>query len=341
MPKEVLLYDDMYSWTASRAVSELEAVKSSPEIVLRFNGDGGEVRYGFAVIAKAKELKGKKTFKNDGEANSMYAFAFCYNDNNEALDTSVFRMHRASYGMDYESNYMDDKERQELTDKNNKLRQAMEAKMNQEAFQRITGYSFDQFFSLNERVECTLTAGQAMECGLINKIVPLTPGYSAQVKALTAHYSPLRIAAHVEAPQTQATMTIDEIKLKYPQAYKEIYAKGKARGIELELDRVGSILAHIEADQKGVVEAIKSGKPLTATQQSEFALKMFSKTAAATIAGESAPVVAVKAEDGIPAKGAPAGSPAAKTEAEKKAAADFHASMKAQIDAQYNRKKVS
>ncbi len=311
MAKEILLYGDIYGYSAEQAVNQLNDAKNSPEVHLRFNGDGGELRYGWAIIGKAKELKGKKLFKNDGEANSMMAFAFCYNENNEALDTSLFKFHRASYGLSYEqSEYCSPEDMAELKNKNDKLRAAMEAKIDVAAFQRITGLSMDELFATPGRAECSLTASQALECKLINRIIPITPEYKEQVRALASFYSPNKIAAHSE-PTIQSTMTVEEIKAKYPDAYKAIYAKGKAKGIEVELDRAGSILAYIDADPKGVIEAHKSGKPMTETMRSEFALKAYSKTVVKALEDEGADPLNIDPKNSAPAAGAKAEAKAA------------------------------
>lgn len=293
MAKEILLYGGFYGYSAGEAMRQLDAARNSSEVALRFNGDGGELRYAWAVIGKAKELKGRKLFKNDGEANSMMAFAFCYNDNNEAFDTSTFMFHRASYGDDYEaSEYFTAAERQETIDKNAKLRAAMEAKIDTGIFQRITGLTMDALFAMPGRAECTLTAAQALECKLINRVIPITPAIDAQVKALAAHYSPLRMAAETPPTQTPNTMNADKLKLEFPDVYKSIFEAG----ITAEHDRAGSILAYIEADQKGVLEAFKSGKPLTETQRSEFAIKAASTKAVTAIVAEGAAPVIVAQE---------------------------------------------
>lgn len=333
--KEILLYDDIYSYSARNAINELEEARDSSEIVVRFNGDGGEIRYGWAVLAKAKELKGKKLFKNDGEANSMYAFSFCYNENNEALDTSYFKFHRASYGLDYErSEYFTESDRKELEEKNAKLREAMEAKMDSAKFAAITKVSFDELFSTSGRIEVTLTAVQALECGLINRVIPLTPEYSAQVRALTAHFSPNRIAAHSE-PVISTTMTKDEIQAKYPTAYKEIFAAGKKRGIQIEFDRADSIIAFAETDPKKAIEAFKSQKPLTDAMRTEFLRKEFSALSVKKLEGENADPLITAAEEVKP----PAG---AKTVVDAKLKADFNSALDKEFQNRFpNSKKVA
>ncbi len=341
MAKEILLYSDLYGWTAERAINDLNDARNQSEVVIRFNGDGGELRYGWAIIGKAKELKGKKLFKNDGEANSMMAFAFAYNDNNEALDTSSFKLHRASYGTNYEaSEYFSQADQTELADKNAKLKAAMESKINVAKFKEITGYSLDELFAMPGRVECSLNAEQALAVGLINRIVPITPEYKAQITALSQHFSPSKIAATADQQTLPTMLTPEQIKAQYPDAYKAIFAKGKAKGIESEKDRIGSILAYIDADKKGVLEAIKSDKPLSETQRSEFAIKAASLTAVATLAAENPPAIATPAEESIPAPGSPAAT--TKADADKKVKAELEAKLKEQFKQMFpNSKKAA
>lgn len=297
--KEILLYGDIFGYSAERAITELNTVGNS-DVVLRFNGDGGELRYGWGIITKAKELKGNKLFKNDGEANSLMAFAFCYNDNNEAIDTATFGFHRASYGKAYESSeFFTSADRQELIEKNAKLRAAMEAKIDVSAFQRVThGVTLDQLFSMDERIEVCLTAQQALECKLINRIVKITPEYDNQVKALTAYYGQrMPIAAHTDPPTTQkqpnpTAMTEDQLKSQHPEIYASIFNKG----VTAEFDRAGSILAYIDADRKGAIEAFKSKAPLTETQRSEFAIKLASAKEVKTLEEEGAPAITTRKE---------------------------------------------
>lgn len=323
MAKEILLYSDIYSWSAEDAIRQMNDVGTN-DVVLRWNNNGGELRYGWAILLKAKEIKGKKLFKNDGECHSMSAFAFLYNDNNECIDTGCFGFHRASFGFNYENDpdlFIED-ERNDLIAKNASLRAAMEAKLDIPKFERITKTTLDELFSLNGRKEVKLSAPEALECKLINRIIQLTPSLeseiSAKKEAITAHYLPYKIAAKTETKNNISTMnTIEEIKAQKPELYKAIFAKGVKRGIEKEFERVDAISAFIETDSKGAIEAIKSRKPLTTAQQTEFLRKEFSKGKAAEIEAESPEAIALNKKN-----------VEAKTEAQKELAAFTEGVMK-------------
>lgn len=325
MPREILLYGDIGSYSAPDVITQMNDAGSS-DVVLRVNSNGGEVRYGWGILSKAKELKGKKLFKNDGEANSLAAILFCYNDDNEAIDTATFMFHRASYGEWYEgSEYFTEADRSLLIVMNKSLREALEAKVDVKKFEKSIDTTLDVLFSLNGRKEVTLNADQALECGLINRIIQLTPALKSNIEAnsvkITALYSGHKIAANTPSPII-TTMTAEEIKSKFPEAYRSIYAKGLKRGTEKEFDRAGSIFAYKDADPQGVIEAFKSGKPATETQKAEWGIKAASA------------MMEKKIEDG---NTPPLPVPAAAATATSKEAAD-KADFKKELFAQLNLK---
>lgn len=330
MPKEILFYNYIYGYTADQAMKELSAVGNS-DLSCRFNGDGGEVRYAWGVLTKLKEIKGKKVFKNDGEANSMYAFAFCYNDNNEATDVATFCFHRASYGDWYEneSGLMTETQRQELVDKNAKLRLAMEAKLNVPMFEKITGTTLNALFSMDSRIDVTLTAKQAFDCGLINRIVELTPELSNEIQAysqsvITAFGNKLKIAAHADN-SNKTTMTVEELKSKHPETYKAIFAKGVKRGIEKEYERAEILFGFAETSPEKALQAFKSKAPISAAQNNEFLMAQIQKAAVKTIEGESAGAVTTIAANEKPGATGKAAEDA-------KAKAEFEAAMNKQME---------
>jgi SNF2 family DNA or RNA helicase len=66
------------------------------------------------------------------------------------------------------------------------LREALEAKVNTTLFQGITGKTMDDVFNTATRIDVILTAQQAKEIGLINKVVNITPTMQAEIKG---HYA--------------------------------------------------------------------------------------------------------------------------------------------------------
>lgn len=330
MPKEILLYGDIYSYSAASIITQMNEIGNS-DLVLRVNSDGGEVRYGWGILAKLNELKGKKTLKNDGCANSMSAFAFFYNKDgiNEGIDTCSFSLHRAGYSASVESNpdMFTDVDKKELQAKNDKLRAAMEARIDVKKFEAIKNVTLDRLFSLDERIEVTLNCDEAIECKVLDHKINITPERKLEIEAkkyeIMAQFSAPKIAAQTST--TNNIMNIDELKSKHPDVYKAVYAKGFKRGTEKEFDRTGSILAYLDADPKGVMEAFKSGKPASETQKSEWSIKSASAMMMEKIEGENPGAIPVDKKLAV-----------AKTEAEK-----VEASFKAELFEKLNIKTTS
>lgn len=289
MAKEIMIYGDLYGNSAENVINQLIEAKNS-NVILRFNSDGGEIRMGWGIIAKLQELKGEKLFKNDGEANSMAAFAFCYNNNNEAIDTATFGFHRAAMSDWYEkSEYFTMAERQELTEKNAKLREAMEAKMNISIFERITETTLDQIFSLDQRKSVYINAPQALECGLINRVITITPEYENNIRTLAAHYR-APIAAKTETkPNNMAEINSKEaLKAAYPELYKQIFAAGIKRGTEKEFDRVSPMLAYYGTNPEKIKAAFESKTAMSETLKMECMQKSITAQTVRMIEGENA-----------------------------------------------------
>lgn len=298
--KEILVYTDLYDYSAADIIRQLNEAKDS-DVVLRFNSNGGELRYAWALLAKAKELKGKKLFKNDGGAHSMCAFAFCYNDNNEAIDTATFSFHRASYGHEYENDpdLFTTEDKQELADKNAKLRAALVAKVNVQLFEMFGKCSVDAMFSMDSRRDVTITAEQALKCGLINRVNPITPGYSSEIsahkKAIEAKYQPLKMAATTE-PIKSTVMNKDTLKTEHPALYAEILATASSEATAKEKERVEAWAYFSDVDPKAVKDGIASGKPLTQLQIIEFSEKKMSAKSVKALEDEGAPPITTKKE---------------------------------------------
>jgi ATP-dependent protease ClpP protease subunit len=280
MPKEVLLYGPIYSWSASAFI---EAINESgtEDITLRVNSDGGEVAYGWGMITKFSELKGKKLLKNDGKANSMAAFMFCYADDAEATDVSDFRFHRAGYPSWVESNpeYFTAEMKTSLSRMNANLRKAMEAKMDIKMLEEMKGCTLDEMFSMDDRIEIALTAKEAKKVGLINRIVPLTPKKKAEIEAdmsvATARLTGFVPAAKTNQNKTQNKMTLEELKNEHPAAYAAAIEAGEKIGIAKEKARAEVWAHYADVDPKAAKEGIASGKEISQLQMIEFTEKKF------------------------------------------------------------------
>jgi ATP-dependent protease ClpP protease subunit len=317
MTKEILLYNDIYSYTASEFVSSLNDALDS-DIVVRIATDGGDPQYVFGMVAKFAEHPKNKQIKVDGKAYSGGSFFCLYSDNVEALNVSQFLFHRAAYPdwFEKEPKLFTDAIKEELVKVNANLRAAFEAKIDVEAFQKLKKVSVDDLFSMEKRIDVFLTAKEAKKIGLIDTIVDITPKKKAEIQ------SRMKMAAKHSAPASQTELDLDlTIKkdmtlIEFKAAHPEIFAQAVTEGVNQERDRVGSWLPYMAADPTLVTASIKEGKTITATAMSELNVKMFAANSLAALAAANAGAV-VTPEVELAAKGSDAAKAA---EAEKKLA---------------------
>jgi len=327
---ELLIYGFIYDFSAAEFVSAFAEVEGE-SVTCRINTNGGGPEAGWSMIGRLIEFKGSKLVKVDGKAYSMGAFILCYADDSECYDVSQFLFHRASYGMWYENEYMDEGQRTNLINVNKKLREAFEAKIDVAKFENLkvckeAGITVNRLFSMEERVDVYLTADDAKKIGLVNRIVKITPSKAASINksvAKMAANSESIDALMIKIPIVEATketpnapevkpkntskMTPEEFKALHPEAYASIVGTGIAQ----ERDRVGAWAVFAEIDPKAVAEGIKSGNPLSMTATAEFQMKLMTSGKLTALAGEAkpgaeattdTPPVATSAVDALQAK---------------------------------------
>jgi ATP-dependent protease ClpP protease subunit len=293
--KEILLYGSIYAWSVTEIIKEMISAGTNP-VTLRINTDGGSVVDCWGVIAKFRELTGSKKIKVDGRAHSMGAFFCCYADDVTALDVSQFLIHRAGYSEYFEkSDLFTDALRANLDKINSDLRAALEAKIDVAKFEKITGVTLDDIFSMDLRKEVFLTAKQAKAIGLITRIEKITPEIKAEIDSfalgVAAHYQVDNPTDENDNPKSEK-MTKEEFKLKHPDAY----AAMKTEILEIERDRVGAYLTFIKADADAVKAGIESGDKMSQTQMSELTVKAASAGALESLSKETLDPEKPKAE---------------------------------------------
>lgn len=298
--KEIYLYSGLYSFVAERLISEMNE-DADADVVMRINSPGGEVFAGWGVVAKMRERKGKVYVKVDGFAASMAAFIPMFADNVEALEVSTFLLHRAAM-------YIENPKDQEFLDKVNKdLRARMESKLDSEKLKELTGTSIKDLFEKEERINLTLTAKQAKQIGLVDKINKVN---SDEIKAFDDKF--FSVAAMAPPKQTNETMTLEKLKAEHPELFSQIVNAA----VTAERDRAGAWMVFVDADPKAVAEGIASGNALSAKATAELTLKLTSKASLTALAGEAVlPVVTPE----IPAAATANAAEVAKMEAEVKA----------------------
>ena len=272
--KEILLYGAM---TGDNIVNAMIAFDSEEDITIRLNSGGGSPEDTFGLIAKMAEFKGKINVKVDGRAHSAAAFFLAYADNTTALDVSEFLIHRAAYGSWFENS-------QEFTDEikgnlervNTSLRKALESKIDVKRFEELKGVKMKEIFSLDGRLDVFLSAKEAKQVGLIDKIVKITPVMRQEIEQyghqMAAEYIPKTELPKTESHIKNQSMTLEEFKAKHPELFAQVVAIGATESS----DRIGAWMEFADVDIKVVKAGIESGKEITrkeivALSRAEFA----------------------------------------------------------------------
>ena len=304
MAAEILLYDYIDQFSASNFVKELNTVvNKDDEITVRICTDGGDPSYMFAMISKLNEMPNKISGKVDGKAYSGGAYALCYMDNVECIETSEFLFHRAAYPQWYESNpdYFDEATRGNLDRTNKSLRKAMEAKLDIPAFERITKTTLDQLFSMDTRKDVYLTAKQAKAIGLVDNIVKITPQRKMQIETaivnIASKRTGVKMAALKDPSSTEnktdmeitAIKTLEDLKTHLHEVYEMAIAKGVKKGKKKELKRVQAWLPFAIVDLDKVKVGIKSKKKINDDIKADFVLKAGGPDALKKLAESAAP----------------------------------------------------
>jgi ATP-dependent protease ClpP protease subunit len=306
---EVLLYGLIWSQPAIDFINAINAIEGD-EMTVRINSQGGDVNHGYGMIAKYREFEGTKKVKVDGQAASMAAFYLLYADEVEALDVSRIMFHRAGYSSWYEEQ-MPEAVKADLMEMNAMLEKAFRNKINVKKFEEIKGMKVKDLFAMDDRKEVFLSAKEAKEIGLIDKIVKITPdkktAINAEMQRIAATYGmdsgiqEMKSAAATQElpnkhPNKKANMTIEQLQAEHPALFAQAVQIGVQQGIESERDRVGAWAAFSEADPQAVKDGIASGKSMSQTQMAELTIKMTAKASKDALEAEGRQTPGVTAQ---------------------------------------------
>lgn len=287
---EVLLYGPIWYQSSIDFINAINAVEGD-SLTIRVNTGGGEVSYGYGMIAKFKEFEGTKNVKIDGTAYSMGAIFAVYADNVEALDVSKFMFHRAAMSPWYEDEYMTDAERDHLIMINADFEKAFRAKVDVKKFEELKDVKVKDLFSMDTRIDVFLSASEAKQIGLVSKIVNITPKKQTAIKnemaKIAASYGLEAMSMTLEhnepnnngldpnkkvISKTNIKMTIEQLRADHPELFAQVVAIGTAE----EHDRVGAWMKFVKADADAVATGITSGKNIGQTEMADFTVKMIS-----------------------------------------------------------------
>ena len=297
----------MWSDVVKELIDQILAVKEGEDITLYQSTPGGSVFAGWALSGVMKEHDGEIKIKAFGDSSSMGFYNLLYADVVEALDVTKFTIHRADAWTDTD----DDKKR--LKSINKDLRTAMESKIDQEKFVKITGKTFDEIFDPGKRIEVTVTAKELKSLGVVNKIIRLNEN---EIKALSQKFS--AYTDIFEEPQgdgkTQGSgknksvevnksnnnkhqnlkkMTREEFKIAHPEVYNAVFALGVtdgiAQGVTAERTRTKAFLAFKEIDLDACIKGINEGSEMNALVMAEMTAKSLASKKLEDLASNAAP----------------------------------------------------
>src|SRR6478736_1293257 len=282
MAKEIYLYTGIYDYIAENLISKMEDNMGST-VNMRMNTPGGNPLSMWGIAAKMKE-HGNVNIQIDGAANSAGFFLLPYAKKVTALSVSSGLLHRADM---YATTAV---EKEWLNARNKDLRAQLESKINVAKLEKLKGVTMDQIFDPEKRVDVILSAKEMKAIGLVDEIVELTP---IEMEAMGSMFEKIAAssAQQQQDDKTKKLMNIQELRAQHPALYDEIFDIGAKAGVNAERDRVGAALVFNHLDPEGVKAIIASGKPMTATQQAEFALKAMSPKAAEELAASAAKTV--------------------------------------------------
>lgn len=322
--KDILLYGYIGQYSAMFFFEQLDKAlekNATADMTFRITSEGGEPEYGWAIITKLQELQELENVKKilvDGCAHSMAAWALCYVDEREAVDTAQFLLHRAAYSdyLETNPNFFTEIVEKNLVDINAKLQKAFFATVDIDKFEALPqckekGIKAKDIFSMDGRVEVLLTASDAKSIGLIDSIRKITPTKKAQITANLKLFGDIttpsaykaaavKLAKHkpsdepdpIEDDPTPTVMTLEELKTKHPDIYAQAIASGattaKSTAVAEEQERVSGWMEFNEIDPEAVKKGIASGKPLSMKDIAEFTRKGISASKVTAVKKDAA-----------------------------------------------------
>lgn len=289
MAKEIYLYTGIYDYIAENLISKMEENMDST-LNMRVNTPGGNPLSMWGIAAKMKE-HGNVNIQIDGAANSAGFFLLPYAKKVTALNVSSGLLHRADM---YASTQV---EKDWLNARNKDLRAQLESKINVAKLEKLKGVTMDQIFDPEKRIDVILTAKEMKAIGLVDEVIELTP---LEVEAMGSMFEKIAASTQQQSQEdkNKKIMNIQDLRAQYPALYDEVFEIGAKAGVTAERDRVGAALVFNHLDPEGVKAIIASGKPMTATQQAEFALKAMSpKSQEELAAGAAKPTPTAQADD--------------------------------------------
>lgn len=170
MTKPILLYTPIFSDIAESITNQILDYKQGEEISFWLNSPGGSVNAGYTILNALKENGNDFNTTILGDADSMAFIMLLFSKKNKAYDTANFLVHRAA---SWWEDVMNEDELKDIENRNKVIREKLEARIDKDKFKEVTGKTFDDIFSMDDRLDVRLDAKQAKEIGLIDEIITL------------------------------------------------------------------------------------------------------------------------------------------------------------------------
>lgn len=297
--EEIYLYSEFYRYSAESFARDLDKSKGK-EVKVNLYSSGGSPAAGYTILSKMQK-HGNVSLSVDGFADSMAAFMLCYAKNVECLEITTSTFHRAAYPswVDVDQTMLE-----ELDRINAFLRKGLESRVSSEKFEAVTGYTIDQLFSMDGRIDVTVNAEQLKELGLVDKINKVTEEMIGAINgrlemAASTSYTKLNPIATTKPEEKvnnskSNSMTVEKLRSEHP----EVYQAAVALGIKQEKDRAGAWLAFVDVDAEAVAKGIKGDENLSQTAMAEFSRKALSAESLKKLGEDSPKGIATDEQEG-------------------------------------------
>lgn len=180
MAKPILLFDVISEELATDIVNQVLEFDKGETIELWINSPGGSVSAGWSILAALQNHESGFNITVTGDASSMAFIMLPFAENVKAFDTSNFLVHRAA---SWWEDVMNKDELKDIENRNKIIRKKLELRIDEDQFEQVTGKSFDDIFSMDDRLNVRLNARQAKKIGLVNEVVKLNVKKREEIEA--------------------------------------------------------------------------------------------------------------------------------------------------------------
>lgn len=285
MAKQISILTPLFSFIVEDIIARINEIPIEDDLDVLLNSPGGSVFAGWTVGSVLAERKGKVKIKVAGHAASMAPALLLFADSTEALDVTQFMLHRADMFVE------NDEEKELLAQINKDLFKKLSSKIDGFKLKEIKGVTLKEIFEGEERINVWLTAKEAKEIGLIDKVVKLerksvTAYYGEEISAILKPVAEKVIEE--KTPKVEIKDIVKPIKNKNPKKmdkkelmaqHPDLYNEIMQDGATLERDRIEAWTSFSTIDVKAVAEGIKSGEAITNKDFAAFAEKQISNNA--------------------------------------------------------------